>query len=582
MHPRPLVTVASLLLFALGGCASDRPSATSPRQPSLLAKADPDMRRVLDAHASLRPKPIETLTPAQARRQPTPADAVTKVLQDKGEVAPQPMPPVGRVERMTMPGPDGNALVAKVYTPKGDGPFPAIVYFHGGGWVLATPDTYDASARALCAMAGAVVVSVDYRRAPEHKFPAAHEDAYAALQHVIANAARFRADPARVAVAGESAGANLATAACITAGSRGGVQPVHQLLVYPIADYGSDTPSYRENAMATPLNAAMMAWFFEHYLNSPADGDDVRVSPLRASAAALAGLPPATIITAEIDPLRSEGMAYADKLRGAGVDVESRDYKGATHEFFGMAAVVGDAKTAQEFAVSRLRESFQDRNRRTAAEPSARSLPSTPRGPLDDPVAHTAVELRPTPASRSKPMNKIENALESVGLKQPGADDSVRIAKEANHARFDRDEDAKRSSDFMAEMADARLMDTEEGRLASTRGIDPEVRAYGELMIRDQAELYREMTTLAAAKGYTLPTRISNLKADGLADLEKKTAHDLDEKFLKMICIDHERDVKEFKKAMDFKDVEVSAFAARRLPLIEEHLRKADQLAARR
>jgi acetyl esterase len=352
--------------IAVGGCGSKSNSQMSSRDRAAGERArqgvggepDADMAAVLASHATLKPQPIESLPPAEARRQPSAADAVTQRLQEQGKAAPQPMPAVGRIETKAIPGSEGHSIPVRVYTPAGDGPFPVIVYFHGGGWVLATLDTYDASCRMLCEGAKAVVVSVDYRRAPEHKFPAAPEDAYASLQHVLNNAGLYNGDPARVAVAGESAGGNLATVACLMAGERGGKMPVHQLLVYPITDTNLETPSYRAHANAKPLNAAMMSWFFKQYLPNPNEPAGKFVAPLRASAEDLKALPPATLITAEIDPLRSEGAAYAERLRAAGVPVAHRDYTGVTHEFFGMGAVVDKAREANAFAVQQLKSAF--------------------------------------------------------------------------------------------------------------------------------------------------------------------------------------------------------------------------------
>jgi acetyl esterase/lipase len=352
-----------MVVCALTGFVAVAAARQAPPAEAAVAKADPEMKAVLEQLAILGPKPIEKLTPAEARRQPSPADAVTQLIQSRGNVAPDRLPPVGKVEMKTVPGPDGGQPInVRVYTPQGDAPqggFPVIVYYHGGGWVIASIDTYDGSCRALTNLTNAVVVSVDYRQAPEHKFPAAHEDSYAAAQHVMADAAAFGGDPARVAVVGESAGGNLATAVCLMAKERGGKMPIHQALVYPIANYAFDTPSYEENANAKPLNAAMMQWFFGHYLNSPADGESVLISPLRATDDELAGLPPATVVTAEIDPLRSEGTAYAEKLRAAGVDVAAQDYPGVAHEFFGMALVVDKAKAANAFVAGRLKDAFK-------------------------------------------------------------------------------------------------------------------------------------------------------------------------------------------------------------------------------
>lgn len=349
MHRFHSVQIAAFVLIAggLGAFASARTSAQASPAPNAQMKA------VLDQLAALGGKPLETLPPAEARKQPTPADAVMALLKKQGKsAAPE---PVAKVEDRSIKGPAGQ-IQTRIYWPGGTGPFPVILYIHGGGWVIANLDTYDSSARALTNAAGAVVVSTHYRQAPEHKFPAAHDDTWAAYEWVLANATSINGNPARIALAGESAGGNLAAAISMNARERKVQMPVHQLLVYPIANYATDTPSYKENAMATPLSKPLMEWFFRHYLRSPADGSDPRISPLRAKD--LKGLPPTTIITAQIDPLRSEGEAYAKLLRAAGGDVEYRNFNGVTHEFFGMGAVVDEAKQAVQLAASRLKGSF--------------------------------------------------------------------------------------------------------------------------------------------------------------------------------------------------------------------------------
>jgi acetyl esterase len=321
-------------------------------------KANPHMKEILGALQKVEPKPIETLPTATARSQPSMADAVIQVIQDRGTVAPEKQPPMGKVEMKNLPGPAGNSIPVRIYTPKGEGPFPVIVYYRGGGWVIASLDTYDSSCRGLCSLNNAIVISVDYRQAPEHKFPAAPEDAYAAFQYIAEHASDFNGDGKRIAVAGESAGGNLATVVCLIAKQRGGKMPLHQVLIYPVTNYAFDTQSYRDNATAKPLNAAMMPWFFERYLNSPADGENILVSPLRATSEQLRGLPPATVVTDEIDPLRSEGIAYAEKLKAAGIDTASKDFEGVTHEFFGMSTILDQAKAANAFVAARLKVAF--------------------------------------------------------------------------------------------------------------------------------------------------------------------------------------------------------------------------------
>ena len=326
------------------------------------AQPNPQMAAVLEQLGQMGGKPIQSLSAPQARLQPTPADAVLQLLQMKGNPAPAKLPAVAKVEMASITGVDGNPIPVRIYTPTKDqggaAPLPGIVYLHGGGWVIATIDTYDASARALCAKAGAVVVSVEYRKSPEHKFPAPLNDCYAALQYVMNYPQQFGIDGSRVAVVGESAGGNMATTTCIKAAQENGKMPIHQGMVYPVTNYAFDTESYKENADAKPLNLPMMKWFFEKYLKNPDDGKNPLVSPMRADMATLKQLPPATIVTDQIDPLRSEGIAYGEKLKKAGVDVEQRTYDGVTHEFFGMAAVVDQAKDAQAFMVSRLKAAF--------------------------------------------------------------------------------------------------------------------------------------------------------------------------------------------------------------------------------
>ncbi|HEU5406121.1 MAG TPA: alpha/beta hydrolase [Nitrospira sp.] len=336
---------------------ADAPSAETAKHEMATTKsrANKDMAAVLTEFEDLKPKPIIALSAEEARAQPTPADAVAALLQErKQSTAPM---PIGKTKNQTISGPGGDIPI-RIYFPQGNGPFPVIVYFHGGGWVIATIDTYDSSARALAKTAAAIVVSVEYRKAPEHKFPAAHEDAYAAYQWVLRNADSFGGDPSMVAVAGESAGGNLAAAVCLMARARGELLPVHQALIYPIAGYDFNTLSYRENAHAKPLDKSMMAWFFEKYLREPTDGKHPWIDLVNARD--VSGLPPATIITAEIDPLRSEGKRYAERLLEAGVPVSYQNFKGVTHEFFGMGAVVGDAKKAVRLVANGMNWSFDD------------------------------------------------------------------------------------------------------------------------------------------------------------------------------------------------------------------------------
>jgi acetyl esterase/lipase len=314
-------------------------------------RTDADMSQVIAALAALGAQPIETLSVERARSQPTPADAVRRVLQERGQsAAPRPVPQVRDISIPTPAGP----IPARVYGPaRGGAAAPLIVYWHGGGWVIADLDTYDASARALQAETGAVVLSLHYRQAPEHKFPAAHEDAVAAYRWALSNARGLGADPRRVAVAGESAGGNLAINTAIAARDAGLPAPRHMALIYPVAGTDTNTPSYRENTATAPLSRAGMLWFVDKVTRSQADLQDPRLDVV--GQARLAGLPPATIVSAELDPLRSEGETLARKLQDAGVPVERRDYEGVTHEFFGMAPAVADAWSALGFVGERLR-----------------------------------------------------------------------------------------------------------------------------------------------------------------------------------------------------------------------------------
>ena len=333
--------------------AAAHPSAGVQSVPAAqMPPLDPQMQMVIDQLKALEPPPIPSMTPFNARQGSPLTLAVLAEVAEQGKPA---LEAVGDVSHLLIPGPGGQLLI-RIYTPQGAGPFPALVYFHGGGWVIANLDTYDPSCRALTNAAGCVVVSVAYRQAPEFKFPAAPEDAYAATQWVMANAARLNVDPARVAVGGESAGGNLATVTTLMARDRGGKMPVHQMLIYPITNYAFDTPSYREFVNAQPLNTPTMQWFWSYYLRRTADGASPYASPLRAQS--LRGLPPATVITAEVDPLRDEGEAYAQRLREAGVEVKSTRYTGVTHEFFSMGAVVDKAKQAVAEAAANLKAAF--------------------------------------------------------------------------------------------------------------------------------------------------------------------------------------------------------------------------------
>jgi acetyl esterase len=349
-----LALLATTALMVFSGVAS----AQTPTEKSTIsapvadpaAKADPDMAKVLAALNELGPKPIETLTPSEARKQYSAADAVKKVIKDeKLTVDPHKGLKISNSHFADM----GN-LRLRFYTPenaKKDSNLPVIVYFRGGGWVIADLDTYDTSASAIARKANAIVVSVDYPMAPEHKFPAAHDQAVEAYKYIVKHAKGWGGNADRIAIVGESAGGNLAVATAIAARDLRMTVPVAVVSVYPVATTSIDTPSKKQEAAAKPLNTPMMVWFFDKVLNNEADKQDPRLNLVSAD---LKNLPPITIINAEIDPLRSDGDMLADKLKAAGNNVTHKTFAGVTHEFFGMDAVVAKAGEAQDFAVTQI------------------------------------------------------------------------------------------------------------------------------------------------------------------------------------------------------------------------------------
>ena len=301
---------------------------------------DPQMKALLDQMAAANLQPFHKLTPQEAR-------AARRAPQGEPE-------PVAHVEDRTIPGPGGEIPV-RIYVPKGNGPFGVLVYFHGGGWVVGNIDMTDQPCRMLTNAGRCVTISVDYRLAPEHKFPAGPEDCYAATKWAADNAAALNCDAGRIAVGGTSAGATLAAAVALMARDRGEPRVAYQLLVYPATTSALDTPSHREFAKDSYyiLSRADMEWFWGHYLGSEADRTNPYACP--AYATTLRGVAPAFVITAEYDPLRDEGEAYAARLREEGVQVVLRRYDGVTHGFFGMPAQLDKAKAAIAEAGSALR-----------------------------------------------------------------------------------------------------------------------------------------------------------------------------------------------------------------------------------
>jgi len=312
----------------------------------------PQMQAVIEKLDSYGDRPIPTLSAVDARKNHTPTDAVMDLMKQYKI----PMPAFN-IDTMGKDIPvSGGTIHLSIYTPKtGNGPFPVIVYYHGGGFVIANIEVYSASAKTLADKVGAIVISVGFRLAPEHKFPTAHNDAYAAYEWAIKNAASMKGDPKKIALVGESAGGNLAIATAMKARDKGIMLPIAIVAVYPIAGSDTTTASYVKYADAKPLSKGMMVWFLKKYLNNMAEGKDPRINLVAAN---LKGLPPTTVITDEIDPLNSEGLMLVDKLKAAGVTTSSKNYDGVTHEFFGMGTVVPEAKDAETYAVDQLKKAF--------------------------------------------------------------------------------------------------------------------------------------------------------------------------------------------------------------------------------
>lgn len=344
---------AKTLLIPLTVALLALPAVAYPVFAQEMAKPSTEMQAVLDKLGALGSKPFSTLSVADARTQASPADAAHAVQWDK-RISSNPEAQV-TTKDIAIPTKDG-ALAARVYIPGGKGPFPVIVYYHGGGWVVADLNVYDGAPRALALGVNAVVVSVEYRHAPEHKFPAAHDDAWNAYKWIVENIHELNGNADKIAVAGESAGGNLAANVALMAKEMNTKEPVYQLLVYPVAGNDMNTPSYKENADAKPLGKADMEWFVKNTFASMDQTSDPRLNLVARTD--LAGVAPATVITAQIDPLRSEGEAYAAKLKEAGVAVDAKTFPGVTHEFFGMGKVVPGGKEAMDMAVADLKSAF--------------------------------------------------------------------------------------------------------------------------------------------------------------------------------------------------------------------------------
>ncbi len=302
---------------------------------------DPQVKTLLDQMAAMGGPPISEQTPEEARL----VYAAMRGL--AGEPG-----PIGSVIDRSIPGPAGDIPV-RIYVPEGEGPHPGVVFFHGGGWVIGDLDSHDPLCRELASGAGCVVVAVHYRLAPEDRFPAATDDALAATRWVAEHAAELGIDPARLAVAGDSAGGNLAAVTALRVRDEGGPALRFQLLIYPVTDCRMGHPSMEENAEGYLLTRDTMRWFIGHYLGDGGDPADPLASPLLAED--LSGLPPAHIIVAEYDPLRDEGIAYGERLRDAGVDVTVSNHAGMIHSFVSLGAVLDGGRKGLDEAVSALR-----------------------------------------------------------------------------------------------------------------------------------------------------------------------------------------------------------------------------------
>ncbi|WP_148575986.1 alpha/beta hydrolase fold domain-containing protein [Nocardioides caldifontis] len=319
---------------------------------------DPEAQAIVDAHSSLGPLPFEILEPDQARRQPGPDAAVKKVMAERGIDGPE---PVASVDDLRIPDAGGGEQTLRVYTPEsgGPGPRPVIMWIHGGGWVLFDIDTYDASCRGLANKTGAIVVSPDYRRAPEAGFPASHDDVLTAYRWVVANAGSFGGDPARVGIGGESVGGTMAAATCLQLAEAGEPLPAAQVCVYPLTTAEQYGDSMDDAADGRPLNRALLSWMAMHaFEGKPEAAKDPRVDLLGVPVERLAALPPTLVITADRDVLRSQGQELARRLEAAGVPTEVRHYDGVMHEFFGAAAVLEKAEDAQQAAARHLTAAF--------------------------------------------------------------------------------------------------------------------------------------------------------------------------------------------------------------------------------
>jgi acetyl esterase len=310
---------------------------------------DAQTQAVLDALAAMKLQPPDQIPIEEAR---------TQFIRSRAQYVAAPEP-VASAQDISIPGPAG-AIPARAYRPSGSSPgerLPAFVFFHGGGWVFGNLDSHDSLCRSLCNAARCAVVAVDYRLAPEHRFPAALDDALAALRHVAQHATRLGIDASRLAAGGDSAGGNLVAVAALTFRDQGGPRLALQVLLYPVTDLSLESPSYATLGQGYMLTLDRMRFFRNQYLNRASDAGDWRASPLRA--ADLSRLPPALIVTASHDPLIDEAKAYADRLAAAGVHVTYRSYPGVVHGFMTMAGAVDTGRRAVEETAATIRTALQ-------------------------------------------------------------------------------------------------------------------------------------------------------------------------------------------------------------------------------
>lgn len=302
---------------------------------------DPEAKAYLDRLSELGVAPVEELTPEQARR-----NAVAALPTVRGHLE-----PVARREDREIAG-----LACRIVAPSHDPGLPVLVYLHGGGWVTGDLDTHEGVCRALAIRAGCIVVAAHYRLAPEDRWPAAVEDAWAVTEWLAEHAAEIGGDPRRIAVGGDSAGGNLAAVVARRARDAGGPRLSHQLLIYPVIDHDLETDSYRRNGRGYLLTRAGMSWYWDHYLPQQADRAHPDASPLRAGD--LKGVAPATVLVCEYDPLLDEGLAYAERLREAGVPVRVLKEAGMIHGFIRLAAVISRSRKSWDALAGELRKAF--------------------------------------------------------------------------------------------------------------------------------------------------------------------------------------------------------------------------------